>query len=118
MWDDLIEGFTATYSCKIGHELIGDETRTCENRQWTGTEPTCIEKLCPPLPLPDGGSVDVSGLTHGSTVAYTCNAGYRLIGDEIRECVYGDWTGVAPNCTCMSMAHYFHVKCPKGVIET
>ena len=35
-------GSTATYTCDSGYELIGDDTRTCEDGVWTGEEPTCI----------------------------------------------------------------------------
>ena len=35
-------GSIATYTCDSGYELIGDDTRTCEDGVWTGQEPTCI----------------------------------------------------------------------------
>ena len=44
MWDDLIEGFIATYYCNKGFKLSGDETRTCTDRVWTGQEPICLRK--------------------------------------------------------------------------
>ena len=32
----------ATYSCDIGYSLDGDDERRClENKQWSGTPPTC-----------------------------------------------------------------------------
>ena len=35
-------GSVAIYSCFPGFELVGEETRTCqENGQWSGTEPFC-----------------------------------------------------------------------------
>ena len=34
-------GSTATYTCDSGYELVGDDTRTCEDGVWTGQEPTC-----------------------------------------------------------------------------
>ena len=37
----IIIGSTATYTCDSGYELIGDDTRTCEDGVWTGQEPTC-----------------------------------------------------------------------------
>ena len=47
---------TATYTCDSGYELIGDDTRTCEDGVWTGEEPTCIgiihihiDTVCTPL---------------------------------------------------------------------
>ena len=32
---------TATYTCDSGHQLSGDQTRTCENGVWSGEQPTC-----------------------------------------------------------------------------
>lgn len=38
-------GSPATYSCDLGFELIGDETRVCiETAQWSGEEPECERK--------------------------------------------------------------------------
>ena len=38
-----LENSTATYSCDIGYDLVGAETRTCQSKtgMWDGTEPTC-----------------------------------------------------------------------------
>ena len=33
---------TATYSCNIGYNLVGDSTRTCQAMEnWSGSAPTC-----------------------------------------------------------------------------
>ena len=35
-------GQTATYSCNTGYNLVGDNTRTCQDTgEWSGSEPTC-----------------------------------------------------------------------------
>lgn len=39
-------GSTATYSCDIGHDLIGESVRECgTDGQWTNSVPTCISEL-------------------------------------------------------------------------
>ena len=38
---DTLEDSIATYSCNIGFDLNGDETRTCFNSSWGGEAPTC-----------------------------------------------------------------------------
>ena len=39
-------GQTATYSCNTGYHLVGDSTRTCQNRgNWSGDAPTCQGKF-------------------------------------------------------------------------
>ncbi len=33
---------TASYSCATGHELVGNDTRTCvESGNWSGNQPQC-----------------------------------------------------------------------------
>lgn len=34
-------GSNISYSCPIGHALIGNETRKCDNGVWSGKAPTC-----------------------------------------------------------------------------
>ena len=35
-------GQTATYSCNTDHNLVGDNTRTCQaTGVWSGSAPTC-----------------------------------------------------------------------------
>ena len=38
---DTLEDSIATYSCNVGFDLNGDETRTCFNSGWGGEAPTC-----------------------------------------------------------------------------
>jgi len=39
-------GQTATYSCDLGYNLVGDSTRTCQaNGMWSGNEPICKRML-------------------------------------------------------------------------
>ncbi len=39
-----LEDSIATYSCNVGYDLNGDETRTCFNSGWGGEAPTCQGK--------------------------------------------------------------------------
>ena len=39
------------------------------------------------------------GTTFGQTANYSCNTGYRLVGDNIRTCqATGEWSGSVPTC--------------------
>ena len=116
-------GQTATYSCNAGYDLVGNSTRVCETTGlWSGSAPTCPSKLviinhqvrlciyvyifllstvvdCGPLPNPVNGQVNTTGTTYGQTATYSCNTGYRLLGDSTRTCqATGSWSGSAPTC--------------------
>ena len=60
--------------------------------------------LCPVLTDPDNGMVDCSlgddGVpTEGDTCVYTCDDGYELSGDRVRECQSdGMWSGNDTTC--------------------
>jgi len=51
---------------------------------------------CMRLPDPMNGRV-TDNTAYGSQANYTCNEGYRLVGDRYRTCQCG-WTGMAPRC--------------------
>ena len=59
---------------------------------------------CGNLPEPRNGDVRVSGNKVGATAMYTCDAGFRLKGDGVRECQSnGKWSG--SELTCQSNSY-------------
>ena len=62
---------------------------------------------CGTLPDPVYGQVShMAKTTLGQTATYSCNPGYKLVGDNIRIChASGDWSGSAP--TCQRMLDYY-----------
>ncbi len=41
-WMDVSEGSEVSYSCSVGFQLVGSETRVCQSDStWSGTEPIC-----------------------------------------------------------------------------
>ena len=114
---------TVTYSCEIGHDIMGDIARTClASGQWSGSAPECHSKLCKhkykviifvitvvtceSLFIPSG---TIGGLTvlfddviYNSTATYQCNEiGYELIGLPERKCeANGNWSNAQPTCQC------------------
>ena len=56
------------------------------------------EILCEELQNPTNGQVSMTDQSFSSTATYTCDSGYELIGDEVRRCVDGEWTGQEPSC--------------------
>ncbi|NWU62807.1 CR1L protein, partial [Pterocles burchelli] len=58
------------------------------NNQWHGSRDFCIPKLCPyPTEPANGRLVLGESFIFGSTVNFTCNTGYRLVGDSEIRCV-------------------------------
>ena len=102
-------GSTATYTCVRGYELVGEDTRTCQdNGEWSGEAPRCRLITCETLADPANGDVDQSDNRPGSTATYTCVRGYELVGEDTRTCQdNGEWSGEAPRCrliTCETLA--------------
>ncbi|XP_070794674.1 sushi, von Willebrand factor type A, EGF and pentraxin domain-containing protein 1 [Pituophis catenifer annectens] len=99
-------GTTVLYSCYSGYELLGNSVLACqEDGMWNGSAPACISIQCE-LPLfPENGFVHFTENTVGSTVKYTCNPGYKLIGSDTRHCMSGrQWSDSAPTCEIISCA--------------
>ena len=58
---------------------------------------------CGELGDPTNGAVNTSsGTTYLQTATYSCDAGYRLIGDVTRTCqlANGMWSSSEPACEC------------------
>ncbi|XP_057258404.1 P-selectin [Pezoporus wallicus] len=101
---DFAFGSTCAFSCQTGFALMGSESRECiATGTWTGDTPHCEAITCPVLSAPDWGELNCSHLhgdfTFGSTCAFSCQAGFTLMGLKSRECMAtGTWTGDAPSC--------------------
>lgn len=94
-------GAVAQYICHENYTLIGNENRTCTLNGWSGKHPQCLVDWCPEPPQISGGKIKVSGRRAGSTVTYSCDYGYVLIGEDILSCgLGGEWTGKTPICRC------------------
>ena len=54
---------------------------------------------CPVLNDPANGMVTWTSLTTGGVATYVCDAGFELVGDEMRDCQSNSqWSGEAPIC--------------------
>lgn len=98
--DETTLGSTIKYLCEHGYVLDGPSNRTCtDGKEWTGTDPSCLEVSCE---KPNGiayGSVNGDNYRIGSSVFYKCEPGYELKGSATRFCVVGKiWNGTEPQC--------------------
>ncbi|XP_052251900.1 uncharacterized protein LOC127858707 isoform X3 [Dreissena polymorpha] len=88
-------GSMVTYTCNPTYELVGPPSITCIQDPaksvyvWT-PGPNCLRKVyeCGPLPkITNGKHSDTYNRTVNSTVAYTCDRDFKLIGQETVACV-------------------------------
>lgn len=50
---------------------------------------------CGEIQPPEFGRITERSLVHA---AFECNDGYQLIGDDLRMCIEGSWSGDLPIC--------------------
>jgi CUB/sushi domain-containing protein len=97
-------GITRSLACNTGYLLSGSESRTCQaDGTWSGVPTVCTLSDCGPAPVPTFGSASASGTTFGSTVTWSCDAGFtRTAGDASGTCGAGGWQGTVPTCSRVS----------------
>ena len=72
--------------------------------------PTAITCVHPPLAPVHGRRNNGTGLTFGSTVIYSCKAGYTLNGSSTVTCMANrQWSGNVPDCSRKLLFHQMYV---------
>eukprot|EP00117_Sycon_ciliatum_P031397 scpid3721/ scgid0121/ Sushi, von Willebrand factor type A, EGF and pentraxin domain-containing protein 1; CCP module-containing protein 22; Polydom; Selectin-like osteoblast-derived protein; Serologically defined breast cancer antigen NY-BR-38 len=99
--DEFIVSSVVRFTCRPGYTLRGTEFRVCqEDGSWTGTPPECTVSSCGNPGQPENGIRFGSTFTVGAAVLFTCNDGYRLVGDPRLTCQpNGQWNSARPVCT-------------------
>ncbi|XP_012872795.1 PREDICTED: complement receptor type 1-like isoform X2 [Dipodomys ordii] len=96
-------GTSLKYECRPGF-IRRQFLITClPNSEWTDVSDKCIRKACNTPPDPLNGRVHVQTDTQfGSTITYTCNQGFRLLGPSSALCILSGntvvWDNEAPDC--------------------
>ncbi|NXG20246.1 C4BPA protein, partial [Grallaria varia] len=103
-------GSQVSFICRPGYMKIPGKslTLTCgPDSQWSPSEQFCTERKCTHPGELAHGFVHVTDLTFGSTATFSCQEGYRLLGNDISCVVKGgavDWDGPLPFCELIPCA--------------
>ncbi|XP_051854431.1 complement decay-accelerating factor isoform X2 [Antechinus flavipes] len=100
-------GFTVQYECRPGYKRDNSlpAKLTClQTSMWSNPSEFCKRKSCSTPPDLLHGQVSVtSDILLGSTITFTCNEGYRLVGAQDSQCILMDknvvWSDPHPECT-------------------
>ncbi|XP_050183003.1 membrane cofactor protein isoform X2 [Myiozetetes cayanensis] len=98
-------GSQVSFICRPGYMRSPGKslTLTCgPDLQWSPKEQFCIERRCKHPGELTHGIVGVTDLTFGSIITFSCQEGYRLLGNDKITCVVMkggvDWDGQMPYC--------------------
>ncbi|XP_077785166.1 complement receptor type 2-like [Podarcis muralis] len=103
-------GSVVKYMCRPGyakHPGLKASLMCIRNQEWSGVQEFCKRKSCGYPGEPDNGRLIVTkDLLFGSTINYTCEEGYKLVGLSSRQCVISGlkavWTGETAICQPIS----------------
>ncbi|XP_008062635.2 C4b-binding protein alpha chain [Carlito syrichta] len=107
---DLFFGSQIEFSCSEGYILIGSTTSHCDIQDrgvdWSNPLPACVIAKCVPPPKisngkHSGGDEDI--YTYGSSVTYSCDPLFSLLGNASISCTVenktaGVWSSSPPTC--------------------
>ncbi|KAM7032844.1 complement decay-accelerating factor-like [Acridotheres tristis] len=106
---DLQLGARVDVSCEDGYKLVGNNFIRCRLKgkdvEWSKI-PTCELITCSPPPPISHGRHDGEGVeifVYNSTVSYSCEPNFQLLGNGSIQCTSRDktsgvWSGAAPEC--------------------
>ncbi|XP_077504233.1 sushi, von Willebrand factor type A, EGF and pentraxin domain-containing protein 1-like isoform X2 [Amblyomma americanum] len=91
---------SVVYECNRGYWLKGKSILYCQlDAQWNAPKPECHIVQCGTLENITNGFVNLSGTTFGSKAEFSCNHGFKLVGNSTRTCgADGRWTDEPPHC--------------------
>ena len=62
--------------------------------------------------LPENGLVSTDGgFGFGQIASYSCEEGYRLVGDVTRHCTSQGWNGSLPYCSIIGKFRAYRLAC-------
>ncbi|XP_043572603.1 sushi, von Willebrand factor type A, EGF and pentraxin domain-containing protein 1-like isoform X3 [Chiloscyllium plagiosum] len=95
-------GNNVTFYCDFGYAMLGRDYRKCTPEGWDGEVPSCEPINCGnPGNILNGYYVEPN-VTVENKVTFYCNAGYKLLGRDYRQCTAEGWDGDVPSCESQS----------------
>ncbi|XP_070604625.1 complement receptor type 1-like [Erythrolamprus reginae] len=99
-------GSLVKYKCNPGYfkyPRMNASSICIRNQVWSEVQEFCKKKSCGHPGEPENGRLIVSGdFLFGSTLHFTCEEGYKMIGQSSRQCVLNGktvkWSGSLPEC--------------------
>ncbi|XP_053882860.1 C4b-binding protein alpha chain-like isoform X2 [Malaclemys terrapin pileata] len=102
---DFAVGTTVRYSCRSGYQRVPGvpPTLTCERDSvWSEPKEFCLRKSCGHPGDLVNGKVHITDLLFGSSITFSCDEGFRLIGSKTIQCVIDGtrviWNHEIPFC--------------------
>ncbi|NXP54317.1 CR1L protein, partial [Heliornis fulica] len=93
------------YVCRPGYvrNFSVRNSLVCGRNEWQGSKEMCTPKSCTYPGEPSNGRLILAGkFSFGSSVSFTCNTGYRLVGNSEIQCVLKNgvvtWDKEIPIC--------------------
>lgn len=104
-------GSMVFYDCQTGWKLKGFDKRSCQSTgRWSPEAPTCEETLCPKLVTPEKSVMNLTTLRIGGQATFTCEHGYKLVGDADIQCLSsGSWSAWPPACVEIDCGQPYNV---------
>uniref|UniRef100_A0A8C0KJ38 CD55 molecule (Cromer blood group) n=1 Tax=Canis lupus dingo TaxID=286419 RepID=A0A8C0KJ38_CANLU len=103
--DSFPENITVTYKCNEGFVKVPGKSDSviCLDSKWSQVAEFCNQKSCPnPGGLRHGHVTIPNDILFGSSISFSCNVGYRLVGAISSYCVLADnsveWSDPLPEC--------------------
>ncbi|NXS95392.1 C4BPA protein, partial [Jacana jacana] len=96
-------GTSVRYICEPGFSLVGAASIYCtEFGAWSHPPPVCqVVKCLRPPSITNGklnGNISDT-FSYGTSVSYSCNPGYFLVGSALINCTLsGTWSQPPPHC--------------------